>query len=232
MKIGNFRHFFWIMVACFVSTFLGAATIQLTPTESEQFQGTLTIEAAANDLIYADYLDLSIDSPTITLTQWKVNQEPITHFDRSFKDHKKAYKGPIELSFTLTAAEKEALENATIHLHYYQKSHHQVVHEAIPLKTALQSPQPSSAAPLNDLRTAINTEVIEQEEEYVAEHTETETPKSWADYFSHLLVTTHSSFLQLLIIFILGLLMSLTPCIYPMVPSLRAFCKPKDHALY
>ncbi len=41
---------------------------------------------------------------------------------------------------------------------------------------------------------------------------------SWASYISTLVQTTDSLTLKLFLVLILGLLLSLTPCIYPMIP--------------
>lgn len=46
----------------------------------------------------------------------------------------------------------------------------------------------------------------------------TKSHRSFTDYFQHLVQTSESLWVKLLFAFLLGLLLSLTPCIYPMIP--------------
>lgn len=59
-------------------------------------------------------------------------------------------------------------------------------------------------------------EVIEQTEN--VEQTAQQTDNSWLGWISNTMTNTNSLAVRLLLVFLLGLLMSLTPCIYPMIP--------------
>lgn len=59
------------------------------------------------------------------------------------------------------------------------------------------------------------TEIVQQNTD---ETQQTQSDSSWFSWISNAITNTNSLSLRLLLVFLLGLLMSLTPCIYPMIP--------------
>ena len=213
-------HFPYSLISFITLLFTGAlhsASLQLTPIDSNHYTGLLTISLDSKDYLYADYLDVSVDHPALQITSWHVNQESVVTFDRSFKEHKKAYKGPVTIALELKCEDPALLEKAHMHVSYYQSSKHQLMHDALPLQ---QQPQ-NKIHTDQQLNTSVDVGVTTPDPAHVPiQHPgplQTQ-PISWYEYFSNLLLTTQSGFLQIFLIFMLGLLMSLTPCIYPMIP--------------
>lgn len=73
------------------------------------------------------------------------------------------------------------------------------------------------------LETLVDTTTAEIEQtsnsaQAVALEKECAPTTTWSGYISQLVKTTESIWLQLLLVIFLGLLMSLTPCVYPMIP--------------
>lgn len=64
----------------------------------------------------------------------------------------------------------------------------------------------------------IPEEIVDTPTQTIQQPSETAKPNSWLSWISTTMTTTDSLAIRLLLVFLLGLLMSLTPCIYPMIP--------------
>jgi len=89
-------------------------------------------EIPEGDFIYKDYLDFTVDSPNITLSEWHSNRSPIEYYDSTFKATKKIYTK----TFTITVqAKSEHLiqDQACVHATYYQHSQKKSITQLFPL---------------------------------------------------------------------------------------------------
>gem|GEM_PF-5706124 len=81
-------------------TFLGAQTlypVALQPTlrcnhhKNTTYTLTVILPISAPQIVYRDYVTLSIDHPDVTLTPWKATPESVTIFDKHFKKDKHVF---------------------------------------------------------------------------------------------------------------------------------------------
>lgn len=173
----------------------------LNPTTQEI---SISFDLNAPDYIYQDFLSLSADQPHITLSEWHTSEKAVSHFDPTFNNQKMIFDKPFTLSVIATSSNPQG-PRAHLRLAYLQHSQKKIKEQGYPLVFPSQEgethdDQENSAAPI------IKTCTI---------------PKktiSWSEYFQNIVTTTHSLWIRILFALLLGLLLSLTPCIYPMIP--------------
>jgi len=177
----------------------------------------LDMNLPAGDFIYKDYITISIDHPDIKLSDWNTNVEAIKHFSKSFKETKAIFDKNFII--TLQASNLKGIETqqANIHLSYYLHSKNGIVEEVFPLNICRNT----TIEETNDLQTYIDLEkqivetITKPTRETLKKHQKT---KTWSQHLENAVQKTESSWLRVFIAFLLGLLLSLTPCIYPMIP--------------
>jgi thioredoxin:protein disulfide reductase len=192
---------------------LVALTIGAQPTVSyknlpdNQAELIVSFKLLKNDLLYHDFFSVSANSPDVTIDNWEIDSKPIEQFDADFKETKKMYLKDISVIIHLTYLKPTS---AHIHLNYYQKSNKKIDALSIPISSSQESQEEPSQ---EDSITLANTEMRAQKTA-----SPQESSKSWSDTIGHIVETTNSLWIRLLFALILGLLLSLTPCIYPMIP--------------
>ncbi len=191
-------------------------TIALKKVSDTEQIATVTFTMKPGDYLYSDYLNISVDHPDITAT-WQPTTEPITHFDPVFKENKKIFKDSVDVTVHLMH-KRIGIEYAHLHCTYYQSTQGTLANDVIKL-TFIHPPTPP------DVATAIDVEDSSvQEDNSTTPSAELYgSPKhsrlqDFSNYISHLATTTDALWLRLLLVFLLGILLSLTPCNYPMIP--------------
>ena len=184
----------------------------LTPTTKKI---TLTIPLRAGDAIYKEYLSLSVDHPGVILSEWQTDQEAIARYDPTFKETKKVFTKPCTISLTATK-NGQSVEDANLHLYLYQRSEKQIREHVFPLRFAPKKQKSQSNE--NAIEDALQSEPI----------THCVLPNrlqpiknkdlSLSIYIDALAQRTQSMWLRILGVLLLGILLSLTPCTYPMIP--------------
>lgn len=169
----------------------------------------LDVTVPAGDAFYADYFSFSTDHPAITITDWQASSEPTQKYDVTFKATKKIFTQPFTITLHATIADT-TITNANLHVGYYEQSKKHNKYAIFPLvffkKTAYSLTEPKQ-------------EESTSKNETLSVKKEMGTPRSSLSItLSTLLQTTESWWVQLLLSFLLGMLLSLTPCIYPMIP--------------
>lgn len=172
----------------------------------------LTLSISPGDYVHKEFIDFSVDTPDVTLSDWHTSCPTIEFFDPVSKEKKKGYEN--SLTITLNATRQDSsIATASLHFSYYLQSKKGIVEEIFPVSfiekvqevaTACEqapAPQIQDSTP-NDATTSASTH----------------KKKSWSSYVSDLITGTNSIWIRLLLVLLLGLLMSLTPCIYPMIP--------------
>ena len=203
------RILFFLII--FFPSFLHAQqSITLSSFEKENpttFQATFAIAVPPGDAFYADYFSFSVDHPDITLSEWHPSIEPISKYDVSFKGTKKIFVKPFTIALQ-THTDNPALTTANLHVGYYQQSQKQNKHAIFPIQLNPPNEQ--------------NEEIVIEESFSAAPHQSEDehitAPSFSSNYLSSVLQTTQSWWVRLLLSLLLGFLLSLTPCIYPMIP--------------
>lgn len=210
-------------LALVFSWFIFASTItladeqraQITAIDAHTQQITVTLPATAANIIYKDTIAVAVDHPHLEVVSWKAEQESTTYYHPTEKETKQVFDKDVTLVVTLQHHDGASLENACLRV-TYQHTPQQKVHEK-----CIALAQPYAQTP--ELTLAIDTQhAVDTEAATSLLTNDNATPanscQSWSDYLSHLMTTTKSLWFQILLALLLGILMSLTPCIYPMIP--------------
>ncbi|BDC34716.1 thiol:disulfide interchange protein DsbD [Candidatus Dependentiae bacterium Noda2021] len=175
----------------------------------QDFDIACVLPASAQNLVYADSVHFSFDNPALSIKEFDSTAEPIIHFDSSFKENKKAYNAPAIFHLNVSGDAKE-LEQTQLHVTYYSKAQKKMLQEIITLSLPQQ--------PQEELATTLDVQLPETKSLPLDTSATPANKQSITDYISNLIQSADSRALQLVLVFILGILMSLTPCIYPMIP--------------
>jgi len=210
-----------LYLSCFLITptiaFSHATTITPTVNTISDQESTieLNFDLEPNDFIYKEYINLSIDNPYTKLSDWKSNIEPVAYYDSTFKDTKKIFNKNFTLTTLARYESSQKLDNVHMRIDYYSHKKGRFCEAMIPLalhenptetnafiKSSAQTEQPGQLATQpTDLQKKTKKRAV-----------------AWQTYITALIKTTKQPLARFVLVFLLGLLFSLTPCIYPMIP--------------
>lgn len=178
---------------------------------------SFSVELDPSVFVYKDHIDITIDQPDARITSWNILEPGTDHYDPILKTKTKIYKKKISFLVVINKKTTSSLEEAALHLVYYTNNTQQPVQELIvPFKNSS-----IANSTINDHSSSnISTESVPQEVALSACPAPVPTPKkvSWSDFISNLIQQQQSTTLRLLFVLLLGIMLSLTPCIYPMIP--------------
>jgi thiol:disulfide interchange protein len=171
----------------------------------------IQLTPAQNEWIYADMVKVDMPSPALHMSAINSSVTPSDKFDPQFQQTKRVFDRTTTLETTISLTENQKEATAPLRVIVYtnrvaapQEFLHEInfAQSTAPVAPMATPPAPTAPAP-----------TIPQPAP--KEHT---ASVSWSDYFSDIVKHTQSTPIRLIIVFILGVLLSLTPCIYPMVP--------------
>lgn len=193
--------------ASFVSANLDI-NYKLSEIDKNKKELAVEINTTKDNVVYADSLDISLDNPNLELSAYKLNQDPTKVYDADFKDYSEVLKGNIQLTSTVENRTDQAQE-ANLFVSYQLNNNH----------------KPFQSKSFNIK--FFDAQAIEPQFESYQHEGAVESKKSlsfWvaieklSNTIQSIVKSTNSTPIRLLFVFILGILMSLTPCIYPMIP--------------
>lgn len=206
-----FKPYFLFFASLFIIFNNGLHAISVTTRAVTEQQYTLTISfpIKANDYLYADLLKYSIDCPEATITHATLSTVPVNYYDVELKEDKKIIKQNFTITLTVQLADsyKESIA-CNLVLSYY-------LHNA---KKTQQEKFPLSFQPFTKLTSNTQESVHAVTPKQIKKGIKGIDKTSWYYAISNRLNQTNSLWLQLLFALLLGLLVSFTPCIYPMIP--------------
>lgn len=173
---------------------------------------SISFKASPRDFYYYDYFSVSTDHPSVTLSPWKTSVAPISKYDQTFRETKRVITKPFDLTFSVHSTQTEP-HDAYLLVSYFPRSQKKVTHERFMI--TLGTPSVSQTSPIGNAQEIPITPSNVSTSSCPAPSSTSFSP---ADYFSTLLKKTDSLLIRLLLCFILGILLSMTPCIYPMIP--------------
>jgi thiol:disulfide interchange protein DsbD len=184
-----------------------------TPNKEASIYFTMPVEK--DDALYKEYIAFSSDQNDLSIIDWTTNEDPIIVYDPIYKDNKKIYTKDV--TFKIDIALRAPVQETTLRYTYYLKNNGSL-QEAL-----LHIPIMKQESIETAVRTAVDVETIaikenEHEATQVVPSIKYEPSVSWSCTVSNLIEHTQSLWLQCLLIFLLGAMLSLTPCIYPMIP--------------
>lgn len=215
-------------VVGFCTAYGATASVQQTPIDNDRQTIAITFALQPEEYLYKDYLIISAAHPEVQLSPWTADISTKNLYDETFKEHKSVYTDTVTL--TLQAQKPAEASIASVPLHVQYMTNLSKEPQSTQSEIQFATPQTSSISEATAKPTA---SVTTHQEPYAPQPSfmtlVTAQIKKWIatitnyvthikDLVSKLVTTTDSLILQFGAVFILGLLMSLTPCIYPMIP--------------
>jgi thioredoxin:protein disulfide reductase len=202
-------------ILCLLPFFIESRSISFSSKtlneDSQEIEMHVTLDP--DEWLYKDYITFSVDNPNITLSPFKSSQNATNRYDPTFKKTKKIFENEIKVFITAT---KKPDFNGDVYLHVNTLSNKYGAEENLFLLTFKQNQENNTEQQHINLQIQENNPEQKKIVKKIEEHKE--EPFSLSAYISSLVKTIHSPFIRLLLVFLLGVLLSLTPCIYPMVP--------------
>lgn len=175
------------LLLCTITT--QAHQCALQKIDDHTYTTQLTLQAQENDLIYADFITVSVDNPKMQVERWVPDYTPNEHYLPHTQTHKKAFSRPVTITVYLHA--DGAFEPCSLHVGHIRSGSQTAQNYTCSLTYATPEQKTVSAlAPTQTAPTRIEKAIT----------------------------SGRSLPIQLILLILLGLLVSLTPCIYPMIP--------------
>ena len=168
----------------------------------------IEIHLDKDDFIYKDYIDISVDNPDITISEWQSDRQTSDYFSKEFRETKKIYNTDFTITCNIQHTSVADITDSNIHLSYYLHSKKGLVEEVLSIGNRNDTPRYTECIETN-IDTVKKTKIKTKE---------TKKKQTWSVYISDMVKTTESLWVKILLSLLLGILLSLTPCIYPMIP--------------
>lgn len=193
--------------------------IRLTDTvihhENNSIDLSLRLDLDQQELVYSNTIVLSVNHPDVQLEPWHTDAQVKFPYVPKRKDNTAAYTESFTIHTTAHKKTDVPLCDAQIHLSCATNK----TAEPIEHWTPISFSQDSSGENQTQQQTARSTASHKgSQQKQTTGKEQSQTLKEWVKSIQSSLTQTHSWLLKLLFAFLLGILLSLTPCIYPMVP--------------
>lgn len=209
------------------------ATIEALTQTADAVTALVKIELDKEQALLASSLSFTTDHPGYTIREWSADQKPSDVFEPAFKETKPVYRNTILVTVTLApqAPATSAVPTA-LYMHYLTTDRAEPREQRLELKLAQpatleESAEGPEATTAQDQRTqqeptAPTTHASLWQLIYALIHKVVSAISAGIlaaqKTISNLFTSTTSLGMQILLAFFLGILMSFTPCIYPMIP--------------
>ncbi len=203
-----------------IAVALVVITLEANPTSVDR-ELSFKLSIPAGRYVYQDLLRFRFDNPGISLIRWHATPSPYNHYDEYFKETKKVFQNEVHFTVMIKVSDEQLLDTAKLHLIYYQ-SVGQEPHEIIvPLARSKDSYDESlvhqiNKAPQEPL--VVVPPLPSSGGSSALLSLRSSESISWSQYIMELIQQEHPLWLRLIFVFLLGFLLSLTPCMYPMIP--------------
>lgn len=207
----NFTQKTFLYLLLFSTTMMNAVQFSSSIDNIDQITQKITVNFALddNEIILANSLHASIDNPALTVEKIDINIPVIKQYVPDFKQKKHIYTTSFQASIIVhNKSERNHAIDSMLHLSYLSTLNSSILDVQIPVHFASTIHQPDDGP---DFHTLSKTP-MPIDEKIDAKN------QSWTATIQNLVEKTQSPWAQILFALLLGLLLSLTPCIYPMIP--------------
>ncbi len=222
------KHSHWLPLATVFSCLqLFAYTTQITTDEQAKDKKTIHVHIALkpDEIIYKDTFKVSANTQGITLTSPQANKEASSYFDQATKETKEGYKNDVTFTFDAIKKDLSQTGKSIVHTSFALNTSAEPQEKLIDLNFASpEQTDPTNANAITTHRPIQPASSFSEQPSFISNIVQktitqiSDVVKLWKNKLSNLFETTGSGWLRLLVAFILGVLLSLTPCIYPMIP--------------
>jgi thiol:disulfide interchange protein DsbD len=161
-----------------------------------------------NEAILANSIHASINNPKIILNKSIISNAPIKKYVPEFKQKKQIYDQNFQISIPITCSVQNKPIEAMLHLSYLSTLNNTILDLQIPINFTFSTPSDEPGIETQktpSMRAPMQLEVEQKDQ-------------SWTATMQKMVEKTQSPWAQIIFALLLGLLLSLTPCIYPMIP--------------
>ncbi len=218
----NTSRFFITVFSLVMSMVLTASiTVKHESIDLKKQKITVFFAIKTGNYLYKDSLNVSVDSPEIVLSDWSSSREAVNHYDEVSKETKLVFDEDFYITFIVENSTDKAVDNAFLHVTYHYSQQSPQI-ELIPLSFSIANASSTLVQKTEEQTIIADTVKKKTQHEPAAKS----SPKksimqvlwNYAKYVSTLIEQTKSTPIRILLVFLLGILLSLTPCIYPMIP--------------
>jgi len=171
---------------------------------------SIKFEPSPNEAVYYDSLHISSNVPEFKIENWKINNQPVEQFDEQYKKTKRVFTQPFSIKGTVSM--KAKCPDASLAISYLTNK------MTAPEYKFFNFVDNKTQKAIKKVSPPITQKETPEKETIPTCATPHQKRLALSDYVQKLFATTSSLWLRFLLILILGILMSLTPCIYPMIP--------------
>lgn len=209
---------------------------QITRIDQDTQNLSITIKLDKDELLYKDSFQATVNNRDIALSKPETTNTIVSVYDPAFKTTKAGYQNSVTYTLQAKKNAHAKINTGTVHIFFRTNKHKNSQERLISLN--FETPEKNNKPVKNHIDQKINT-VTAESTNAIPEIRESDNSPAvttkpnvihkivsyvhhiahqWKVTLSSLFETTGSRWLRLLVAFILGVLLSLTPCIYPMIP--------------
>ncbi|KKP35594.1 MAG: thiol:disulfide interchange protein [candidate division TM6 bacterium GW2011_GWF2_32_72] len=196
-----------LLVCCTPSILNSQINIQTKQLDSNVTDITVFFKLEKDQNVYHDFLKFSSDNPYVKISDWKTSTPPKEQFDTSFKATKKIFDSNFSINLQATRIDN-SVSTSNIHLSYYLNTEKSFKEKIITLSFNSNNQSNEISGDIEIQKTSASSENKQDENKEI----------TWGDKISGWMKNANSLWLQILLALLLGFLLSLTPCVYPMIP--------------
>lgn len=199
-----------LLLAATATTHAVQSKFKMEQLSATQSRLEIQCQLAPDEVLLSNSIQFSTNMPSVRITKWFALKDPHTFFDPRSKKTEPVYSESVAFVLMIESPQ-EIPAHTIIHMHYSTNLVKQPQEKYFSLNSVHEAPaeEPAAAGPTLPQPPAKN----HQKSTFTQTFTRiTNAVTSWIQDKELPLI------LKFLLAFIIGLMMSLTPCIYPMIP--------------
>lgn len=200
-----------LLLLCFYYTAsLHAVSFSSSIDDTSATHKTITINCTLedNEVILANSLHASIDHRHLTVSKPTIDIPAVKKYLPEFKQKKQFYDQNFNVTITVECHNQKSPIDAILHLSYLSTLKSSILDVQIPVSFDFSAQNNEDSIDQQKTSSMAIPKELKVEKENA----------SWTATMQNMVEQTKSPWAQLLFALLLGLLLSLTPCIYPMIP--------------
>lgn len=202
----------------FIFSFISAnnMTIKIENIDNKNAKINISVPIANNDIIFKEFLNVSINNPNIELSNIEFKPEPTMQYIPSFDKQMPIFNK--DFTIILNAKKKgEITEPSNLFVSFYRNNQDLIEEHNFEIEL-FKTTEVSQKALIDETKSKNEIPATCKAPTKVAKKGFWQFLNQLSTYTQDTIKTNNSMTIRFFLVFLLGLLMSLTPCIYPMIP--------------
>lgn len=221
------KYRFWGIVSLFlVATVQGREiTVQEQALDENHKQLMVNVTTGPDEYLYRDFLSFSANNPHIQIAAGASDKPAVQRYDAALKNSEWVFPQEFTIPVEVTKEAGSVVPDVTLFMHYLTNATKEPQEYSVPL--VFDQPGVENTMPQQEYlsRYDVYPDYMEQPFSVLLSNAVKDLSVAFIEKVtsikksvSHLVETTQTPAVRFLLVFVLGILMSLTPCIYPMIP--------------